>query len=92
MAAEIKVTVITIGGEKHEVEVPLDIRAEDFTKELIAALKLGVTDAEGHPISWRIDDKDTGRTLEGSKTMDENGVKEGHQLILLRNTTAGNHR
>lgn len=89
MAAEIKVTVITMGGEKHEVEVPPDIRAEDFIKELITALKLPVNDAEGHPISWRIDNKDTGRTLEGGKTMDENGVKEGHQLILIRATTAG---
>ena len=92
MATEIKVTVVTLGGEKHDVEVPLDIRAEDFTKELIAALKQPVTDAEGHPIVWRIDDKDTGRTLEGGKTMEENGVKDGHQLILLRVTTAGHSR
>jgi hypothetical protein len=87
--AEIKVTVVTLGGEKHEVEVPPDIRAEDFIKELIAALKLPMTDAEGHAISWRLDNKDTGRTLEVGRTIDENGVREGHQLMLIRATTAG---
>ena len=89
MANEIKVSVITLAGETHEVEVPPDIRAEDFIKELISVLKLPVTDAEGHSISWRIDNKDTGRTLEGGRTMDENGVKDGHRLVLIRETVAG---
>jgi uncharacterized ubiquitin-like protein YukD len=89
MATDIKVNVITLGGETHEVEVPPDIRAEDFIKELISVLKLPVTDAEGHAISWRIDNKDTGHTLEGGRTMDENGVKDSHRLMLIRATTAG---
>jgi len=87
--ADIKVNVVTIGGEKHEVEVPPDIRAEDFIKELITVLKLPLTDAEGHTISWRLDNKDTGRTLDASRTIEENGVREGHQLMLIRATTAG---
>lgn len=87
--ADIKVNVVTIGGEKHEVEVPPDIRAEDFIKELITALKLPITDAEGHTISWRLDNKDTGRTLDAARTIEENGVREGHQLMLIRATTAG---
>ena len=87
--ADIKVTVVLIGGEHHEVEVPPDIRADDFIKELISALKLPVTDAEGHAISWRLDNKDTGRTLEASRTIDENNVREGHRLMLIRATTAG---
>jgi hypothetical protein len=88
--ADIKVSVVTIGGEKHDVEVPPDIKAEDFIKELISALKLPITDAEGHTISWRLDNKDTGRTLDAGRTIDENGVREGHQLMLIRATTAGN--
>jgi len=89
MATAIKVSVITLAGETHEVEVPPDIRAEDFVKELISELKLPMTDAEGHSISWRIDNKDTGRTLEGGRSMDENSVKDGHRLMLIRATTAG---
>ena len=87
--ADIKLTVITIGGEKHEVEVPPDMRADDFIKELISALKLPVTDAEGHAISWRLDNKDTGRTLESSRTIEENSVREGNRLMLIRGVTAG---
>lgn len=87
--ADIKVTVVTLGGENHDVEVPPDIRADDFIKELISALKLPLTDAEGHAISWRLDNKDTGRTLEASRTIDENNVKEGHRLMLIRATVAG---
>jgi len=87
--ADIKVKVRMIGGEEHEVEVPTDIRADDFIKELMGAIKLPVTDAEGHVISWRLDDKDTGRTLDGARTIDDNGVREGHTLMLLRQTTAG---
>ena len=86
---EIKVRVITVGGDEREVEVPVDMRAEDFMNELVIALNLPLTDAEGLTIVWRIDNKDTGRTLNRSQTLDENGVRDGHRLLLIRNTTAG---
>jgi len=57
--------------------------------ELLLALNLPRVDAESHPISWRLDNKDTGRTLEGDKTLGENGVKAGHRLSLIRQVVAG---
>lgn len=87
--AEIKVKVVTMGGEERDIETPTDIKAEEFIKELVIALNLPLTDAEGHQVSWRIDDKDTGKTLEGIKTLEENGVREGHRLSLIRATVAG---
>ncbi|MFL6211938.1 MAG: EsaB/YukD family protein [Pyrinomonadaceae bacterium] len=87
--ADIKVKVITMGGEEKDIETPTDIKADDFIKELVIALNLPLTDAEGHQVSWRIDNKDTGRTLDGSKTLDENEVKDGHRLSLIRATVAG---
>ena len=87
--ADIKVTVITIDGEKPEVEVPPDMRADDFVKELVSALKLPVTDAEGNPVVWRLDNKDTGRTLDPSRSIEENNVREGQRLMLFRHMTAG---
>lgn len=89
MAADMKVKVITMGGEEKDIETPPDIKADDFIKELAVALSLPVNDAEGRPISWRLDNKDTGRTLEGDKTLDQNGVREGHRLSLIRSTVAG---
>jgi uncharacterized ubiquitin-like protein YukD len=89
MAEEIKVKVTTMGGEEKEIETPTDIKADDFIKELVIALNLPLMDAEGHQVSWRIDDKDTGKTLDGNQTLDVNGVKDGHRLSLIRATVAG---
>jgi hypothetical protein len=89
MAAEIKVKVFTIGGDEHEIEVPQDMRGDEFLNQLAIALTLPVNDANGNPVNWRLDNKDTGRTLEGVKTMAENGVSDGHRLSLLRQVVAG---
>lgn len=89
MAELVKVKVITMGGDEKEIETPLDIKADEFIRELVIALGLPVTDAEGNQVSWRIDDKDTGRTVDGQKSLDENGVREGHRLSLIRATIAG---
>jgi len=89
MAADIKVKVATMDGEKREIETPPDIKVDEFIKELAIALSLPVTDANNSPVVWRMDNKDTGRTLDNSKTLDENGVRDGHTLTLLRSTVAG---
>lgn len=84
-----KVKVRLQGGDEHEIETPLDIRTSEFIDELVAALKLPTTDADHAPIVWRIDDKDTGKTLEEGQTLQAGGVKEGHVLRLIRNVVAG---
>jgi uncharacterized ubiquitin-like protein YukD len=89
MPGEIKVTVFTMGGEQNDIEVPPDMRTDEFLQQLAIALTLAVNDANGNPVNWRLDNKDTGRTLEGHKTIEENGVRDGHRLSLLRQTVAG---
>ena len=64
-------------------------RTADFISELAVALNLPKIDAEGHPIAWRLDSKDTGRTLEPDRTLGQNGVREGHLLLLTRGVVAG---
>lgn len=86
---DVKVKIFTQGGDEHEIETPLDIKAEDFIKELVTALKLPTTDAENNAISWRVDDKDTGKTLEPQKTLEQNGVMGGHRMSLIRQVVAG---
>jgi len=88
----ITVSILTIGGDHHSVEVPIDIRVRDFIQELIAALGLPTTDAEGLPISWRLDDKDLGTTLDYERTLETESVVEGHRLMLIRATVAGGAR
>lgn len=89
MSAEAKLKVKTIGGDEHDIETPLDIRTEDFVRELAIALSLPMTDAGNHPIDWQVDDKDTGSRLDYDRTLEDNGVRDGHRLILIRQTTAG---
>lgn len=86
---EIKVKVATMGGDEREIETPLDLTAGEFVKELANELNLPVKDSEHRPIIWRLDDKDTGRTLDSGHTLDENGVRDGHRLSLIRATVAG---
>jgi hypothetical protein len=77
------------GGDDREVNTPLDIKSTEFLQELVIALNLGATDAEGQPINWIAVDKDTGKTLTGEKTLAENGVQSGHRLSIFRETVAG---
>jgi uncharacterized ubiquitin-like protein YukD len=87
--SEIKVSLITMDGIEREIETPSDITVKDFISELVMALSLPYTDAEGTPLSWRIDNKDTGKTLFEDQTLEQNGVFSGHRLSLIRNTIAG---
>lgn len=89
MGKEIKVKIITLGGDEYEIETPVDILVGDVINELLPALRLPRIDAEGHPVTFRLDNKDTGKTLESGKTLEENEVREGHHLMLMRVTAAG---
>jgi hypothetical protein len=87
--AEIKMTIYTQGGDAHDIEAPTDIRAGDLVKDLSDQLQFPARDAEGNPVSWRLDNKDTGRTIDLERTLEQNGVQAGHRLSLIRQVTAG---
>lgn len=88
-ATKIKVNVITQSGDEHEIETPTDIKAGEFCDEVVQALDLPRNDADGAAIAWRMDNKDTARTLDADKTLDENGVQDKHSLQLIRQVVAG---
>jgi hypothetical protein len=46
-------------------------------------------DAEGRPVNWTIDDKDTGKTLDAQSTLAQCGVISGHHLHMRRQVIAG---
>ncbi len=89
MGQEIRLTITMIGGEQTEIETPLEMVVGDFIQELCAALKLPLTDAEGHRIHWRLDNRDTGQTLDEASSLAAAGVRDGHRLSLIRSVTAG---
>jgi WXG100 protein secretion system (Wss), protein YukD len=83
------ITIGTQGGDFHTIETPSDIKVTDFVQELANVLQFPLTDSDGRPISWRIDDTDSGRTLANELSLEENNVRDGHRLVLLRSVTAG---
>jgi|SRR5271165_7076326 len=87
--ADIKVRVHTPGGESHPIEAPFDIRVDELIEQLVTGLNLPKLDAEGHPVTWVIDDKDIGKSLEYQSTLEASGVREGHHLYMRRQVTAG---
>ncbi|MGA7410197.1 MAG: EsaB/YukD family protein [Bryobacteraceae bacterium] len=89
LTSDMTLEVFTQGGDNHKVEAPSDMSGEEFMRGLINGLRLPTTDAEGRPINWRIDNKDTGRPIEQTRTLDENGVRDGHRLSVIRSTVAG---
>jgi hypothetical protein len=89
MANDIRVHVITQAGDTHPIDAPPDIKTDDFIREVVLGLNLPKVDAEGHPINWRIDNKDTGKPLEGQHTLAECGVQTGHHLHMWRRIIAG---
>jgi ubiquitin-protein ligase len=89
MTNEINLRVYTQGGEETQIETPANMPASEFVNELAAALDLPARDVGGHPVPWRLDNKDTGRTVDLARTLEENGVRSGHRLSLIREVTAG---
>jgi len=87
--ADIRVHVQVPGGDSHSIETPVDIKTEDFVRELVAGLNLPQVDAEGHQVTWRLDNKDTGKMLEYPQSLEQSGVRDGHHLYLNRKVVAG---
>jgi hypothetical protein len=86
---EIQLQVTTPNGDPHDVMAPPNMRVDAFIRELMPALRLASTDAQSHPIVWHLYSKENGRELEAEQTLEQNGVRAGHRLNLIRRTVAG---
>ena len=89
MSQEIVIQVLTQGGDEHEIETPVDIMVSELIRELTTALQLPPTYAEGNLISWCLDNRTTARRLSPNNKLSQEGVADGHVLVLSRQVTAG---
>ena len=87
--ADIRVHVHTPSGDSHPIDAPSDIKTEEFIREVVGGLNLPKVDADGHPVNWTIDDKDTGKTLDYQSTLGDSGVQNDHHLYIRRQVIAG---
>jgi hypothetical protein len=71
---DLTVQVHTPDGESNSATVPANYKTAQFLKEIVRAFNLSAT------ANWIVHDVDIDRTLEKDKSLEENGVREGHHL------------
>jgi len=87
--SDFTVEIHTQEGNIYPVQVAPDTQVEELFHDIIDYLNLPRRDAEGETISWSLYNKETGRVLQEGRSVEECGVRDGHQLKLQRKTVAG---
>jgi hypothetical protein len=87
--SDFTVEIHTQEGNIYPVQVAPDTQVEELFHDIIDYLSLPRRDAEGETISWSLYNKETGKVLQEGRTVEECGVRDGHQLKLQRKTVAG---
>jgi hypothetical protein len=75
-------------GTKTMVEVPDNVPMNRLIPALVTRLGLP-TEQEGQPVTYRLDDRQTGERIDDEQTLEEAGVQNGAVLALFPEVTAG---
>ena len=87
--AQIRISILNqTGGTKTVVEVPDDVPMNQLLPALVTSLQLPFIQG-GNPISYRLDNTETGVRIADEATLCEAGVQAGTVLSLLPEVTAG---
>jgi hypothetical protein len=85
----VRVTLVDhVRGTKTQVEVPDNVPMNRLIPALTSRLGLP-TDQEGQPVTYRLDNRDTGERVGDEQTLAEAGVLDGAILALFPEVTAG---
>src|SRR5271163_3769350 len=79
--SDIAIHIQVADGKREKVTVPSDMGTSEFLEELLEGLKLP-SHGNGSGPGWRLIDPGTGRALPLKRTLEENGVQAGQDLIL----------
>jgi hypothetical protein len=89
--AQIRVAILDpTGGKKTIVELPDDVPMNQLIPALVSSMNLTVQQG-GNPISYRLDNPETGERLADDVTLAEAGVASGAVLSLFPEVTAGRY-
>jgi hypothetical protein len=80
----ITVTISSPNGGSYQPEVLEEILTGELLRSAITPLSLPPMSGTGNPIEWLIVRKDTGMRLELTKSLGENGLNTGDQLLIDR--------
>ncbi len=87
--AQIRISILDhTGGKKTVVELPDDVPMEDLIPALVNSMNLPAEQG-GNPITYRLDNPETGERLRDEETLANAGVEAEAVLSLLPEVTAG---
>jgi hypothetical protein len=87
--AQTNITIQLPSGEGKTVSLPNDVSIQELLPELITTLGVPVTGPDGRPISYRLDSKSQGRSVQEEETLEEASIPDGDRLILSPVVVAG---
>jgi hypothetical protein len=89
--ARVRVALVDqLRGTKTQVEVPDNVPMNRLIPALVGRLGLP-TDQDGQPVTYRLDNRDTGERIGDTQTLSEANVQEGTILALFPEVTAGGY-
>ena len=89
--ARVRVALVDhLRGTKTHVEVPNDVPMNRLVPALVSRLGLPA-DQDGQPVTYRLDNRDTGMRIGDSQTLAEAEVQDGTILALFPEVTAGGY-
>jgi hypothetical protein len=87
--ARVRVALLDhLRGTKTQVEIPDDVPMNRLVPALVRRLGLP-TEQNGQPVTYRLDNRESGERIGDEQTLAEAGVQEQAVLTLLPEVTAG---
>ena len=87
--AKVRVAIMDhLRGTKTMVEVPDNVPMNRLIPALVTRLGLP-TEREGQPVTYRLDNRDTGGRIGDDQTLEQAGVQNEAVLALFPEVTAG---
>jgi hypothetical protein len=80
--ADLQLHVHIADGSTRSAETPSNLPVGEFVADLVRSIGAMTRDGKGREIQWKLDDKDSGRSLDSTRSFAENGVRSGQHLYL----------
>lgn len=91
MAGRVRIALMDhLSGTKTQVEVPDNIPMNRLIPALVGKLGLP-THQDGQPVTYRLDNRQSGERLGDEETLSDAGVVDNAVLTLLPEVTAGGY-
>jgi hypothetical protein len=81
-AGDIKLHLFSPSGGSHSMDAPASFKVSELLETAIRVFALATSDPKGAPVVWTLYDRDAGGVLDPERSLEENGVRNEHQLDI----------